>query len=167
MFIQQFVTAIHREEIRKNTIENYNTNSKEDYLGPLESEKKCKDWELNFINYLSTLIVFNGFPLSYLVLKNYNPYSNGVSLNFIYNTISCAPLKCNYHKYGYHTVHKALVSFTIGKPSEDWTRDNLSCRDGKRSMKLLRNNFSVYASRKITESEKLCDLIFYKNERSM
>ena len=93
------------------------------------SQKKRKEWESKYLNYLSTFIGVNGVPLSYVVWEKYNPYENGDSTNFIYKTIACAPLEGNYYESDSDTVHQSLVLFTIGQKSEDWIKDNLRYRD--------------------------------------
>ena len=91
---------------------------------------------------MSTLIGVNGITLSYVVREKDNPEKNGELTKFIDKTIECAPLKGNYYEAGCHTVHQALVSFIMGHPSEYWITDNLRYRDGRRSIKALRNHFS-------------------------
>ena len=59
IFIQQLDTAMYRADIRQNLIGQSNTKGNEASPDPLESENKWKVWESKFINYLSTLIVFN------------------------------------------------------------------------------------------------------------
>ena len=63
MFIQQLDTALYRSDIRKKLIDQSNTKSNEASPGPLESENKWKESRSKFINYLSTLIGVNVFPL--------------------------------------------------------------------------------------------------------
>ena len=92
MFIQQLDTNLHREEIRNNIIDQYNTKDEEDYPNPLESENKWKEWDSNFINYLFTLIGVNGISLSHVVQENDKPDANGDSPNFMDKMITCAPL---------------------------------------------------------------------------
>ena len=62
-----------------------------------------------------------------------------------------------------------MVSFTSGKPSEDWIRDTLRYRGGRRSMKALRNQFRREGNdtMKTSEVERLCESLQYKNESSM
>ena len=63
MFIEQLDTTLYRSDTRKNIIDQSNTKAKEYSPGPLESENKWKESRSKFINYLSTLIGVNVFPL--------------------------------------------------------------------------------------------------------
>ena len=67
MFIRQLETSLYRSDIRNIIIDQFNTNTKEASTGPLESEKKWKEWESKFIKYLSKLIGFNVVLLSNMV----------------------------------------------------------------------------------------------------
>ena len=86
--------------------------------------------------------------------------------NFIYKTISCAPLKSNDYEYDLHTVHQSLVSFTSVIILKDWLKATLRHRNGSISMKSLRNYFSGEgsATRKIPEAEQLLDSLYYNKE---
>ena len=75
--------------VRKNIIDQSNKNVKEYSLGPLESENIWKEWESTLINYFSTLIGVNLFPLSYTVRENNNPDANGDIPNFIQKNHVC------------------------------------------------------------------------------
>ena len=66
--------------------------------------------------YLSTLIVVIGVPLSYVVREKENPDAEWDFPKFIDKTIACASLKGNYYEADHHTVHKALLSFKTGHP---------------------------------------------------
>ena len=67
MIIQKLDTTMHRSEIIDKRIYHYNTMSKGDYPGPLDSKKKWKYWKLKFINDFPTLIGVNGVPLYYVM----------------------------------------------------------------------------------------------------
>ena len=104
-----------------------------------------------------------------MVRKKYTPDANRYFPNFIDEMIACAPLKGNYYEADRNTVYQALVSFTTGQPSEDWLNAALGYRDGRRSVKAIRNPFAgeVNSTRNIYKAEQLRDSIHYKNERLM
>ena len=112
IFIKKLDTNMYRAQIKKKLIEKSNTKDKESSTGPLDSENKWKECESKLINYFSTLIGVNGVSLYCMVWGKDNLDANVDSLNFIYKTISCEPLKVNYFEDNSHTVHQALVSFT-------------------------------------------------------
>ena len=89
---------MYRSDIRKKIIDQSNTKAKGYSTGPLDSEKKWNEWESKLINYLSTLIVVNGVPLSYMVREKDNPDENGDYPNLIDKAIACNPLEDNYYK---------------------------------------------------------------------
>ena len=61
------------------------------------------------MNGLSTIIVVNRVPLSYMVRGKDIPDANEDFLNFIYKMIACGPLKGDLYESGCYTVHQELV----------------------------------------------------------
>ena len=152
-------------------LEDSGVKSKEASPGPLESESKWHEWENKFENYLSTLLGVDKVPLSYVIRENDAPPTAGTVTytSFMDETIACAPLTGTFYEADSNTVHQAILSFTTGKPSEDWIKNVARHRDGRRSMKALRDHFSGEgnATRNIAEAERLRDQLHYKNERSL
>ena len=84
----------------------------------------------------------NGALLSYVVRENDNPDRNGPHANFVEECIACAPLNGVGYDSDRSAVHQALVSFTSGQPSENWIKSINQYKDGRRSMKKLRDHFT-------------------------
>ena len=170
-FNAQLDTAIERAQIREQLVNDSSTKAKEATPGPLESESKWVDWESKFTNYLSTLMGVDSVPLSYVIRENDDPPPQGTReyTSFVDEIISCAPLTGTFYQAGRSTVQQAIVSFTTGLPSEDWIKNVSRYKDGRRSMKALRDHFSGEgnATRRIAEAERLRDTLHYKNERSL
>ena len=61
------------------------------------------------------------------------------------------------------------MSFTTGYPSEHWIKDVARYRNGRRSLKALRDHFAGEGNqtRRIAEAERLRDSLFYKSERAL
>ena len=170
-FLAQLERASERAKIRGQHKSDADTKAKEASPGPLKSEKEWMDWEAKFTNYLSVLIGVNGVPLNYVIRENEAPPAAGskVYANFMDETIYCAPLSGTYYDADKQTVHQAIVSFTTGNPSEDWIKSVSRHRDGRRSMKALRDHFAGEgnATRRIAEADRLKNSLHYKNERSL
>ena len=130
-------------------------------------EKEWIDLEENFNNYLSVFIGVNGVPLSYVIRGNEAPPAAGTRAyaDFMDETIYCAPLTGTYYDADKQTVHQILVSFTTGNPSEDWIKSLFQYRDGRRSMKALKDHFAGEgnATRRIAEADHLKSSLHYKN----
>ena len=73
--------------------------------GPLMSENKWTDWEPKFVNYLSTMIGMDEFPLWYVIRDNGDPDRDGPYTNFTEEYIACAPLTGVGYKANRSTVH--------------------------------------------------------------
>ena len=163
-------TALTRADVRHTLTVQSDTSAKNASPGPLINERKWKEWETKFENYLSTMIGSNGVPLSYIIRENDNPPTDQAHLtNFTSKTIECAPLQGAHYEADRYTVQQQLISFTTGQSSEDWLKSTKKFADGRRSMIALRAHFSGEgnASRNIAETERLRDSLFYKNERAM
>ena len=61
------------------------------------------------------------------------------------------------------------MSFTTGHSSEDWIKNIIRNKDGRRRMTALRDYFSIKgnATRIIAEAENFKDTFHYKNEHSL
>ena len=72
----------------------------------------------------------------------------------------------NYYESDRNTFRQAMLSFTRGQPSEDWLNYTLRYRDGRISMKSLRNHFvgKGNATRNIYEEERLRDYLYLASE---
>ena len=163
-------TALARADVRETLMDQSDTSVKQASPGPLMNERKWKEWETKFENYLSTIIGSNGVPLSYVIGDNDNPPADQSNLtNFTSRTITCAPLNGVHYEADRYTVFQQILSFTTGQPSEDWIKSTRKYADGRRSMQALRDHFSGEgnASRNIAEAERLRENLHYKNERAM
>ena len=161
--------ALARHEIRTNLKDGTKTAADAATPGPLESERKWKQWEEKFNNYARAHIGSNGVPLSYIIREKDEPDRETVYLDFISKTIACAPLSGEYYLADRLAVFNMIVSFTTGQPSGDWIKNTLRFSDGRRSMKALRDHFSGEgnASRNIAEADRLKETLHYKSERAM
>ena len=168
-FKSQLSRALDRSIIRKSLIEQTTTAASTASPGPLESERKWKQWEEKFINYTALHLGSNGVPLSYVIRTNDEPDVDGEYPDFITQTIACAPLEGEFYAADKMTVFNMIVSFTTGQPSADWIRPTICHNDGRRSMKALRDHFSGEgnASRNKADADRLKDTLHYKNERAM
>ena len=162
-------TASVRAEIRVNLRKQTSTAAEAASPGPLESERKWKQWEEKFINYTRAHMGVGGVPLSYVIRENEDPDTDGTFDDFISKSIACAPLSGEYYLADRLTVFNMIVSFTTGCPSGDWVKDTLRYSDGRRSMAALRSHFggAGNASRNKAEADRLYDSLHYKSERSM
>ena len=169
-FQQALSVASTRSEVRDNLRSQSATSAKEATPGPLVNERKWKEWETKFDNYLSTLIGSNGVPLSYVIRTNDDPPADISDLsNWTSRTIACAPLSGTHYEADRYTVYQQILSFTTGQPSEDWIKSTRRYSDGRRSMAALRAHFTGEgnASRNIAEAERIRENLHYKHERSM
>ena len=168
-FLAALTVAGERADVRKLLREQSDEKAKVASPGPLVSENKWIEWEPKFVNYLSTLIGMNGVPLSYVVRENDNPDQTGPHANFTEECIACAPLSGVGYDSDRSAVHQALVSFTTGQPSENWIKATDRYKDGRRSMKKLRDHFSGEGNttRRIAEADRIKETLHYKNERSL
>ena len=168
-FKTALTVALAREEIRANMIQQSKTSADAASPGPLESEKKWRQWEEKFVNYARSHIGVNGIPLSYVIRSNDAPDHNKTFTDFVSETIACAPLTGEYFNADRMTVFNMIVSFTTGQPSGDWIKSTVKHANGRLSMKTLRDHFQGEgnASRNMAEAERLHESLFYKGERSL
>ena len=161
--------ALDREKVRKNLMSTSELNAKAASPGPLDSEKKWLEWEPKFVNYLSTMFGINGVPLSYVIRENDVPDHDGEHADFMQESIACAPLEGTPYEADRATVFQLLISFTTGHPSEAWIKPTVRKRNGRLSMKALRDHFSGEgnATCRIAEADRLKESLFYKSERSL
>ena len=162
-------TAAERAEVRKRMDSISDAASKVANPGPLISEAKWPEWEPKFVNYMSTMLGIDGIPLSYVIREDDAPDQTGPHPDFVDQCVACAPLTGVAYEADRSTVHQALVSFTTGQPSEDWMKPTNRYKDGRRSMKALRDHFSGEGNtiRRVAEAERLSTTLHYKNERSL
>ena len=168
-FRSQLLRALARADIRTSIKADTKTAADAASPGPLESEKKWKQWEEKFINYTRSHLGTNGVPLSYVIRENDAPSIDADFPDFISQTIACAPLNGEYYEADKQSVFNMIVSFTTGQPSGDWIKDTLRYSDGRRSMRALRDHFAGEgnATRNMAEADMLKDSLHYKSERSM
>ena len=119
-FQQALSLSATRSEVRDTLKSQSSTSAKEASPGPLVNERKWKEWETKFDNYLSTLIGSNGVPLSYVIRTNDTPPADQSAItNFTSRMIACVPLSGTHYEADRYSVYQQIISFTTGQPSED------------------------------------------------
>ena len=168
-FRADLLKASIRAEVRVNLHKQTKTAAEAASPGPLESERKWKQWEERFINYTRAHMGAAGVPLSYVIRENDAPDLNGDFTDFIARSIACAPLHGEYYDADRLTVFNMIISFTTGQPSGDWVKNTVRYADGRRSMQALRDHFggAGNATRNKAEADRLKEGLHYKSERSM
>ncbi len=168
-FKAQLQTALARAEIRRSLKDNVKTAADAASPGPLESERKWKQWENKFTNYTRCHLGACGVPLAYVIRLNDAPDRVTVHADFIARSIACAPLAGEYYEADRRQVFDMIVAFTTGQPSFDWIKSTMRYSDGRRSMNALRAHFAGAgnASRSKAEADRLKSSLHYKSERSM
>ncbi len=169
-FLRDIQRALHRNEIRRQMRDDTKTAADAASPGPLDSEKKWKQWEEMFTNYTHCHLGTYGIPLSYVIRENDAPdIGGGPFPDFVAQTVACAPLTGEYYQADKRTVFNMIVSFTTGHPSGDWIKATLRFHDGRRSMQALRDHFAGEgnATRTMAEADRLNESLHYKSERSM
>ena len=168
-FLSALTVAGERADVRKLLRDQSDEKAKVAAPGSLVSENKWVAWEPKFVNYLSTLIGMNGIPLSYVIRENDAPSRTATHANFTEECIACAPLTGVGYESDRSAVHQALLSFTTGQPSENWIKSLDQFKDGRRSMKKLRDHFSGEgnATRRVADADRDKETLHYKNERSL
>ena len=168
-FSTQLERALDRERARKRLIDQSSISAKAATPGLLENERKWKEWETRFDNYLSTMIGVNGIPLSYVTRENELPIAGAIYSNFMDETVACAPLTGQHYETDSYSVYQQILSFTTGQPSEDWIKSTKRYSDGRKSTMALRDHFAGEgnATRNLSEAERLRDSLCYKGERAM
>ena len=168
-FKAQLTTALARADIRKSIKDNTKTVADAANPGPLESERKWKQWENKFTNYTRCHLGSSGVPLAYVIRPNDAPDNVTAHADFIARSIACAPLNGEYYEADRRQVFDMIVAFTTGQPSFDWIKSTMRYSDGRRSMHALRTHFAGAgnATRSKAEADRLKGSLHYKNERSM
>ena len=169
-FREHTLRALARAEIRKTIKDGTSSAANAASPGPLESERKWKQWEERFVNYCQAHLGANGIPLSYIIRENDAPdVAGGPFPDFLAHSVACAPLTGAYYEADKRTVFQMIVSFTTGQPSGDWIKGTLQFQDGRRSMLALRDHFAGEgnATRNMAEADRLKESLHYKSERSM
>ena len=168
-FKTALITALTRADIRKSLSDRSSSAADAASPGPLESERKWKQWEEKFVNYTSCHIGTFGIPLSYIIRESEAPNLDGDFVDFTSKTIACAPLNGEFYRADTLTVFNMIVSFTTGQPSGDWIKQVVRFSDGRRCMQALRDHFAGEgnATRNMAEADRLKDSLHYKSERSM
>ena len=168
-FKSQLQTALARADIRRSLKDNTKTAADAASPGPLESERKWKQWENKFTNYTRCHLGACGVPLAYVIRLNDAPDRVTVHADFIARSIACAPLSGEYYEADRRQVFDMIVAFTTGQPSFDWIKSTMRYNDGRRSMLALRAHFAGAgnATRSKAEADRLKNSLHYKSERSM
>ena len=168
-FREALIDAITRSNVRQTLKDNSETAAKVANPGPLKSEKKWREWEEKFINYLTCIPGVNGIPIVYVIRSNEEPDRDTAHQNFVSRTIACAPLTGEFFLADCRTVFNLLLSFTTGEPSGDWIKSTVKYSDGRRSMQALRDHFAGEgnASRNKAVADALKKSLHYKSERAM
>ena len=92
-FKEVLQVSAQRALLRKNDSDQVDTISKAADPGKFKDKKKWPDWEPVFVNYLSTIPVMKGEPLSYVVRANEDPdHKTNFEGDFVGCSIACAQL---------------------------------------------------------------------------
>ena len=116
--------------------------AKEPTPRPIVSENKCQDWEPKFKNYLFKFLGMDGTFLSCIIRENDTPDVSETFTNYNEQFIGRAPLHGVSYVADSGTVYQLIVSFTNRCQSEDWIKPVEKYKDGRKSMKSLRDLFS-------------------------
>ena len=122
LFNSEISRASQRAQIRKQIQDDSDNKAKSSSPGPWKSEDNWIYLENKFENYLSTILGVDGVPLSYVTRELENPEDDTVYTSFVEETVACAPLTGSYFDADSDTVHQSIVSFTVGKNSENWIK---------------------------------------------
>ena len=166
-------TALERAAARKTFTDQMDTNAKSANPGKFEKEKDWQKWSDAFVNFLSVIPGSTGIPLSYVVREKEDPEPNADYTDFHAEMIACAPLNGGTFNTDRRSVHQYLLSFTVGKPAEEWIKKSYPMggnhNNGRRSFRALSEHYggSGNSSRRIAEAEALMKNLFYKSERSL
>ena len=129
--------ALSRADIRESIRAQTKTAAAAATPGPLESERKWKQWEEKFVNYTRCHLGTSGIPLSYVIREEDDPDDRDDHPDFITRTIYQATHDGEHYAADRLSVFNMIVSFTTGHPSGDWIKTTLRYSDGRRSMKAL------------------------------
>ena len=120
-FKQAMSTAAQCASLRKVDTDQVDSISKAADLGKLKDERKWPEWYPAFVNYLSTIPVVYGVPLSYVVCKNEAPdHACDFVGHFMEEIIACAPLVGPKFRVDAHKVHQLLKNFLMAESAEQW-----------------------------------------------
>ena len=117
---------------------------------------------------LSTILVVNWVPLSYVVRENPEPTPEGHN-TFVQKCIACAPLTGSHFEADVRIVHQLATSFTLGEILEQWIKMHARKKNGRI---YLEASYAHYkgagnTTRRIAEASRLSETLHYKNERSL
>ena len=169
LFLAELTTAGERAEARLCLEHQSDIKAKESTPGPLVSENKWVNWKPSFRNYLCTILGMNGTPLSYGIRENDVTDVTGDYSISNEQCVARSPLNSNSYEANISTIHQSIVSFTTSHPSEDWVKTVEKFKDGRESIKALRDHFSgeVNTARRMAEAERMKEQLHYKSERSL
>ena len=162
--------AIQRAALWKVEDDQVETISKAANPGKFKNERKWRDWEPAFINYLSTIPGSYHVPLSYVVRENEDPaHDRDFGEDFQAEMIACAPLHGAHFRADARRVHQLLKNYLVAETAEQWIKGLEVHGDGRHNMMALRENYSGEgnASRRITAAERMRESLHYKREHSL
>ena len=168
-FFRQLHRANERNNVRKQMLQNQSVNTSESSPGKLESEKMWIEWEPKFTNFLSNVLGVSGVPLIYVIRENSEPERTKVFANFMDQCVAQAPLYGELYSADADSVNQYLITFTSGESSETWIKEVVKRKEGRKTMKVLRDHFDGEgnATRRISHGEKLRETLHYLGERKM
>ena len=117
---------------------------------------------------LSTILVVNGIPLSYVICEKEATKPEGHD-TFVQKCIACAPLIGPHFKEYARKVHQLATSFTRGETSEQWINMNAKKPNGHLDLKALYAHYqgAGNTTRRIGEATCLRETLDYKNKRPL
>ena len=120
--------AAQRSTIRKQEAKYASSVSSKASPGKLKDNRKWNKWITGFENMLSTILVVNWVPLSYVVRENPEPTPEGHN-TFVQKCIACAPLTGSNFEADVRILHQLATSFTLGEILEQWIKN--ACKKKK------------------------------------
>ena len=130
----------HRADVRKIESDQSDTVSKAADPGKFKDERKWAEWELAFVNYISTIQGVNGVLLSYVVCEKEESDMDGTFESFNECSIACATLTGVIFQANARKAHQLLKSFLQAKTAEQWIKPLAKKQNGRADMIALRSH---------------------------
>ena len=110
--------------------------AKRQILENFKDEKKWRDWEPAFVNYLSTIPGVKGIPLSYVVRTNEDPdHETNFEGDFVACSIACTCLNDATFCADAQKVHHLLMNILVAESAEQWIKNLAPRVNGHLDMK--------------------------------
>ena len=136
--------------------------------GKLKDEKGWHTWEQALVTQLGILIGVAGVPLSY-VIREAEHKPGTTYLSKMAESVARFPLTGPDYESDALQVHQIIRSLTVGENAEQWLRELIKYKDGRRDMMALRAHYRGEGnnSRRIAAAEQLHSTLHYKDERAL